>query len=342
MPVPAACQPIADEVEELSGTLADLKAELKAAPSGQKPGIKIQIDKTQHALDGKKKELAACVAVNTGPTPGPAPGPAPGPTPGPTPVPWSPRPSTLRPGATLQQGQGLTAPTEPFTLIMQDDGNLVVYRSDISQPLWASNTDGNPGSTVTMQTDGNLVLYSSNGVLIWSTSTHGHPGAHAVLQDDGNFVIYTVDGEALWASDSTWYSALPSGPVILSWAAGRIDVFQQSPDLSQLHQWYDGQWHDWESLGGSSGGQPPRPGAKAGWTFSTAVRTTLCGTSGTTTPPAASGASGNLSAAPWPDRQPPSPPARATSTSSPKGQTTRFNTSASTAPGAPGSPSAVP
>ncbi|RSM34834.1 hypothetical protein DMA12_46630 [Amycolatopsis balhimycina DSM 5908] len=87
-------------------------------------------------------------------------------------------------------------------LIMQGDGNLVLYRTDDGNPLWASGTAGTPASYAIMQGDGNLVVYDSAGTPFWSSATGGNPGAFLVIQDDGNLVVYGVDGAALWASDT--------------------------------------------------------------------------------------------------------------------------------------------
>lgn len=49
-----------------------------------------------------------------------------------------------------------------------------------------------------MQGDGNLVMYSG-GVPQWSSQTNGWSGAYAVMQNDGNFVIYHPGSGAIWA-----------------------------------------------------------------------------------------------------------------------------------------------
>jgi RHS repeat-associated protein len=143
---------------------------------------------------------------------------------------------------------------------LQQDGNFVLY-SSANNSLWASNTSGSNASSIMMQDDGNLVLYifkwsagtyaaptpgsyppqtcsigsylasgqriSSNqcivsphgqymlymasdgnfyiydmahGVATWSANTYSHPGAYAILQSDGNFVVYATNGVALWNS----------------------------------------------------------------------------------------------------------------------------------------------
>ena len=41
-----------------------------------------------------------------------------------------------------------------------------------------------------------------------------------------------------------------SGLTAFSWGSNRVDVFAVGPDKSLQHKFYDGAWHDWESLGG--------------------------------------------------------------------------------------------
>jgi hypothetical protein len=65
-------------------------------------------------------------------------------------------------------------------------------------PIWeVGQASGGPGSVLVMQGDGNLVLYAPgctgpNGSC-WSSGTSGHPGADFVVQEDGNLVIYGPD-----------------------------------------------------------------------------------------------------------------------------------------------------
>jgi hypothetical protein len=87
-------------------------------------------------------------------------------------------------------------------LIMQGDGNLVLYRTLFRRPLWASNTFNQPVTHAIMQGDGNFVAYTAAGVPMWSTNTWNHPGAWVVLQDDGNLVMYDSNNHALWASST--------------------------------------------------------------------------------------------------------------------------------------------
>jgi hypothetical protein len=106
--------------------------------------------------------------------------------------------SYLEPGDVLKPGWGIySPPPEEFHLIMQGDGNLVVYDAD-GRPLWDSVTEGHPGAFAVMQGDGNFVVYDSAGHALWDSQTNGHAGAFAVMQGDGNLVVYDSTGHPLW------------------------------------------------------------------------------------------------------------------------------------------------
>ena len=113
----------------------------------------------------------------------------------------------------------LEAPTRPYTLEMQGDGNLVLYRADVGRARWASNTAGHAGATAIMQTDGNLVVYE-DGTALWSSGTGGHLGAYLELQDDGNLVIYGAQRSVLWASGTVEPDALIAKPAIVTVQSG--------------------------------------------------------------------------------------------------------------------------
>jgi hypothetical protein len=108
----------------------------------------------------------------------------------------------LLPNQQLAVGQQLVSTNGRVNLIMQGDGNLVLYRTMFGKPLWASNTNGRPATRAVMQTDGNFVVYSASNVPFWATATNGFPGASITLQDDGNLVVYDAAGRARWASNT--------------------------------------------------------------------------------------------------------------------------------------------
>ncbi|HEX7842407.1 MAG TPA: hypothetical protein VF469_33270 [Kofleriaceae bacterium] len=108
----------------------------------------------------------------------------------------------LNPGQSLQRGTAnnqLRSANGVYTLVMQDDGNLVVYHG--TRPLWATNTAGTDGQRAIMQTDGNFVLYHVNGSPLWASNTAGRPGSFVIMQNDGNLVIYQPN-VPVWASNT--------------------------------------------------------------------------------------------------------------------------------------------
>ena len=112
--------------------------------------------------------------------------------------------ATLFSGQCLQPGQGLRSNNQLHTLIMQADGNVVLYNQQ-SQPLWSTDTGGliTPGHFA-MQADGNLVLYDTDGSAKWVSNTYGNPGAFLNIQDDGNLVVYRSGAQAETADNALW------------------------------------------------------------------------------------------------------------------------------------------
>ncbi|HZR54487.1 MAG TPA: hypothetical protein VFB06_33935 [Streptosporangiaceae bacterium] len=104
----------------------------------------------------------------------------------------------LESGQALYPDQSLASCDGRFHLILQLDGNLVLYQG--ASPLWATATNGTGRAVAIMQDDGNFVIYDATGHAVWATGTAGHPGAYAAAQDDGNFVIYEGGGHPLWAT----------------------------------------------------------------------------------------------------------------------------------------------
>ncbi|MDP9352491.1 MAG: hypothetical protein M3P51_13270 [Chloroflexota bacterium] len=108
----------------------------------------------------------------------------------------------LDPNQTLAPGQALWASNGRAFLIMQPDGNFVLYEVHKGKhiPVWASSTSG--VTRAIMQGDGNLVVHTSNDQPVWDSGTWGNSGAYLIMQDDGNAVVYAQDGRALWASNT--------------------------------------------------------------------------------------------------------------------------------------------
>jgi hypothetical protein len=94
-----------------------------------------------------------------------------------------------------------------FELVMQGDGNLVMYDKSINstqQALWATNTVGTGAVRVRMQYDGNLVLYTSSGQAVWASNTNRYSplcndGCFLFLGACGNLGIITPSDNYIWA-----------------------------------------------------------------------------------------------------------------------------------------------
>lgn len=118
----------------------------------------------------------------------------------------------LDPGQQLNVGDTLVSWDGTTKLIMQADGNLVLYRNDNGAALWASNTWGKPVTHAIMQGDGNFVCYDNNGVAYWATGTWGNPGAFVLLQTDGDLVVYKQNGTILWSSTTVLFPTAQLNP----------------------------------------------------------------------------------------------------------------------------------
>jgi peptidoglycan hydrolase-like protein with peptidoglycan-binding domain len=106
----------------------------------------------------------------------------------------------LRPGEKLLPGQQILSKNRQYRLILQKDGNLVLYHPNGSS-LWDSATVGRGGSAV-MQTDGNFVVYDRANRPAWHAGTQGR-GFKVAIQDDGNLVIYDRVNRPAWNA-GTW------------------------------------------------------------------------------------------------------------------------------------------
>lgn len=104
--------------------------------------------------------------------------------------------TSLTSGQSISTDDYLLSPDSQTTLALQRGGNLVVYSN--FKNSW--NTGDTGATKLIMQGDGNLVLYNQANVAVWSSQTNGNPGARLVLQTDGNMVIYSSGNVPLWAT----------------------------------------------------------------------------------------------------------------------------------------------
>ena len=114
--------------------------------------------------------------------------------------------STMMPGESLSPGESVSSPSGKYQLILQHDGNLVLYDTDGPVALWDSRTVGRSDRTLVMQPDGNLVLYELPVTpfdALWHSRTYGWPGAFLTVRDDGTVTIGDSDGRVLWTAGAS-------------------------------------------------------------------------------------------------------------------------------------------
>ncbi|MCZ8518397.1 MULTISPECIES: hypothetical protein [Paenibacillus] len=128
---------------------------------------------------------------------------------------------TLFPGEKIRAGESLQSQNGRFTLVMQNDGNLVLYQ-DNSSAIWSVKTDNSMFEANTFGFDGQAYLegdYPFYKGVNWISSNYNwtersgrvpsgtnYYGDFLVVQGDGNVVIYNTDNPndvyPVWASDT--------------------------------------------------------------------------------------------------------------------------------------------
>ncbi len=137
----------------------------------------------------------------------------------------------LRPNNQMYKGTEYSSCSGTFILKMQADGNVALYpRTNngvtwgLGAAIWGAGTV-NRGDHLVMQGDGNLVIYPARGPAVWASNTGGHAGASLSLRDDGNLVVYDADSRTpLWASRT-----VPAAPSFRS-----LGCFKDAGDPSGL------------------------------------------------------------------------------------------------------------
>jgi bacillolysin len=101
----------------------------------------------------------------------------------------------LKAGQALAKGESITSKNKKFSLRMQEDGNLVSYKTEGGKDtvIWTTNTNGKEACIAKMQEDGNFVLYDENRNVYWNSNTQGNSYLPYVqMQNDGNLVLYST------------------------------------------------------------------------------------------------------------------------------------------------------
>jgi hypothetical protein len=129
-------------------------------------------------------------------------------------------PAGNSPGTTLQIPDALYSERQNDQLILQPDGNLVIYCTTCNpaKAIWSSQTNGKNVRALYFQPDGDLVLRNANGKMVWHSNIHsscaGSEQAYFTLQDDGNLVmLYNLTiGNGAAASSGASPVSSPASP----------------------------------------------------------------------------------------------------------------------------------
>lgn len=102
--------------------------------------------------------------------------------------------NVLRADTNLNMGERISSKNGLFHLIMQQDGNLVLYFGlfDPMAPRGFSTNTRKYGWIARMQSDGNFVVYSGDYNGIWQSGTGGNPldpNYKLTLSEDGTLAI---------------------------------------------------------------------------------------------------------------------------------------------------------
>jgi hypothetical protein len=103
----------------------------------------------------------------------------------------------LVPGGKLLPGDSLVSPNGQYTFTLTPEGQITLIGPGVN---WSRGTKGEEVGCLVMQSDGNLVLYDSNNHDLWASGTENH-ASFLVIQDDGNAVIYQLGN--IWATDTS-------------------------------------------------------------------------------------------------------------------------------------------
>ena len=153
-------------------------------------------------------------------------------------------------GERLDVNDSLVSANGRFTLLLQADGDLVLYRDGVAadNAYWSTQTWTLPAAarpvTAVMQADGHFVLYDPAGVPRWASGTWGPAfvNPYVLLQDDGNLVISDDSLIPIWASGEPGEagSIAPVGDVAdvssLRRAAGAIEAVGFAAEAPSLNK----------------------------------------------------------------------------------------------------------
>lgn len=106
-------------------------------------------------------------------------------------------------GAELGRGgrlrhQSLTSISGAYTLVHQDDGNLVLYDNPRHRAVWATDTWWAGDGWTDLTEEGDLVVRNVCGTPVWRSGTAGSGAQWLVVDDEGGVALLDDAGTAVW------------------------------------------------------------------------------------------------------------------------------------------------
>ncbi len=122
--------------------------------------------------------------------------------------------SILPPYQQMLPGQALISPNKRYSLVLQEDANLVMYDNQAGKAVWVADSNQpysktgslGPYAYTEVYLDGNIIYNDQIHHRQWTVVITADSGTgfgyrtHLSIQDDGNLVL--LDLRALWSSDT--------------------------------------------------------------------------------------------------------------------------------------------
>lgn len=105
----------------------------------------------------------------------------------------------IKQGQILNIGHRIYSQNSKFSLILQTDGNLVIYK-DLHQVVWSTNTFGTFASKFYLNKNGILSLTDNKNKILWQSKNLKKIGEFFILGDDGKLKLYNYKNEIIWES----------------------------------------------------------------------------------------------------------------------------------------------
>jgi hypothetical protein len=104
--------------------------------------------------------------------------------------------------SSMERNDSVVSPNGKYRLSLQDDSNLVLYRTG-GGATWSAGIQYSDAYRIVTLPTGDVQAVRANGSVVWHTATAGSPGARLRVQDDGDVVVYASDGKTmLWHSNT--------------------------------------------------------------------------------------------------------------------------------------------